>query len=559
MIILLLSATLSGCVQDTFSRTEDPIENEQEEKTDEDEEEERLSEEEERREAEERRLEERRLREEALKEELGEFFVPLPPDEQRDNPAVKAKGIYVTGNMAGLERRFGELMEMVEATELNTMVIDVKNDHGLMTYRSEIEIVQNIGANKSVPVKDIDALMEKLRERDIYPIARVVVFRDPHLPEQRPQWAIQKKNGGGPWRDNKRYAWVNPYEKNVWDYNIAIAKEAALKGFREIQFDYVRFPENARRVDQEANYPGSDGIEKDEAIESFLVYAREQLSEYNVHISADVFGVIATSWGDTDSIGQNWEMVSPQVEIISPMIYPSHYGSGYFGFSVPDANPAGTIHRALEDAITRNATLENPPAIRPWLQSFTATWVRGYIPYGPREVRAQIDAAMALGIDEYLIWNANNRYNADSFLTAAEATKREVEKAAEREAKGKDMLGRTPEQALESFMDAFIRRNWRQAFAWHSTGFSLDYQSYRPWFDNLSARLREYNTVSQTKDGADTVFILEMELTRNTQTIELTGSFRVAMENGVWRIRPAVNFLDEMTKIDVEPETETPG
>jgi hypothetical protein len=548
VIVLLLSFILTGCIQDTFSREEPPPLSGEPDDGDPG-----LSAEEERRLAEEQKLEERRLLEESRREKLGEFYVPLPTGEQKENPPVKAKGIYVTGNSAGLENRFSGLLELLETTELNAMVIDVKNDHGLMSYKSEIEIVEKIGANKNAPVKDIDALMETLRERDVYPIARIVVFRDPYLPEQRPEWAIQRKDGGGSWRDMKRYAWVNPYEKNVWDYNIAIAKEAALKGFREIQFDYVRFPENAHRVDREARFPGSDDMKKDEAIQQFLTYARAELADYNVHISADVFGVIATSWGDSDSIGQTWEKVSPLVEVICPMIYPSHYGPGYFGFSVPDANPSGTIYRALEDAITRNAALENPAVIRPWLQSFTATWIKGYIPYGPREVRAQIDAARSLGVDEYLIWNASNRYFASSFLPAEDARRREDAKAAEKESKGLDVLGRTPEQALEAFMEAFRRKNWRQAFAWHSTGFTLNELTYRPWFEGLNGSLRSYKNVLETKSAGESVFTVNVEIVHGKDTVTLEGQlFQVIKENSVWRVKPSAAFMDELAKSDAQ-------
>ena len=186
------------------------------------------------------------------------------------------------------------MIELVETTELNAMVIDVKNDHGLMTYPSQIEIVEQAKANRNTPVKNMEEVIADLNNRGIYTIARIVVFKDPNLPEQMPEWALQKKTGGV-WRDKNGTAWVNPYEKKVWDYNIAIAKEAALMGFREIQFDYIRFPENAKRVDLEVNY-GENVVAKDEIIEDFLKYAREQLKDYNVHLAADVFGVIATSW-----------------------------------------------------------------------------------------------------------------------------------------------------------------------------------------------------------------------------------------------------------------------
>jgi hypothetical protein len=549
LLVLFLTLFISGCVQETFSEVEKPppVEEISEEDLEKEREAQRQQEEEERILAEERKREERRLREEERKEELGVFYVPLPPEDMADNNAVKAKGIYVTSHTVGRPDRFNALMDLIRDTELNSMVIDVKNDHGVMSYRSDIQIVQELNANTSLPIKDIDAVMLQLKERDIYPIARIVVFRDPHLPERRPEWAIQKKTGG-PWRDNKKFAWVNPYEKNVWDYNIAIAKEAALKGFREIQFDYVRFPENAARVDREANYPGSEGIEKDEAIRDFLIYAREQLADYNVFISADVFGVIATSWGDSDKIGQTWEMVSPIVDFICPMIYPSHYGPGYFGFPVPDANPSGTVRRALSDATKRNAPLENPAIIRPWLQSFTATWVKGYIPYGAREVRLQIDAALALGIDEFLIWNAGNRYISDSFYSMQKAEGLELAALQNREEKGKDLLGRTADNALTEFLEAIRTKNWREAHVNHGTDFSMDHHAYKAWVDSWTGRLTAYRIGTPEGD----LYAVNYTITSAGEKYERQDErFQLYRENGIWKVKPSVEFVELLT---MEPE-----
>jgi hypothetical protein len=284
---------------------------------------------------------------------LGSFYVPLPK-APRDNPPVRARGIYLTGHSVGLTSRYESLLELVESTELNALVIDVKDDHGLMSYPSGISIVAEVGADRKVPVRDMAAVLADLKERDIYTIGRVVIFKDPYLAEKKPEWAIQRQDGGGIWRE-KGVAWVDPYEKNLWDYNIAIAREAALLGFREIQLDYVRFPENAARLDREAYYPAQDHRGKDELIRDFIIYASQELEPYNVYISADVFGVIATSWGDSDRIGQTWEMISPYVDYICPMVYPSHYGPGYFGFAVPDARPGETVDRALRDSLRRNA------------------------------------------------------------------------------------------------------------------------------------------------------------------------------------------------------------
>lgn len=219
---------------------------------------------------------------------------------------------------------------------------------------------------------------------------------------------------GGIWADNKGVVWIDPYRKEVWDYNIALAKEAAKKGFKEIQFDYVRFPDNGKKVDQEVAFYQQNGKPKQQVIADFLAYAKKELAPYNVYISADIFGLVP-SVSDDMGIGQKWELVSPQVDYISPMMYPSHYANGTFGLAVPDARPYETIYHGLQDAQKKDAVLRNnkqqPAIIRPWYQDFTARWVKGHIPYGPPEVLAQIKAGRDLGVDEYLIWDAGNTYS----------------------------------------------------------------------------------------------------------------------------------------------------
>ncbi len=553
-IILSFAVVLSfsGCTQNFFflidneagTQTKDETQNVDENEGVDPEEQKRLEEE---------ILEEWLHKNEELKEKLGSFYVPLPTLEQAqvDNPPVKARGLYLTGNTVGLDR-FNDILDLVASTELNSVVIDVKNDHGLMTYQSEIEIVQEVGANKSVPIKNIEEVIAKLNEKDIYPIARIVVFKDPHLAEQRPDWAIQS-NKGGIWRDNKGVAWINPYKKEVWDYNIAIAKEAALVGFREIQFDYVRFPENAARVDKEAYYPDENGIEKDDNIKMFLEYAREQLADYNVHLAADTFGVIATSWGDADRIGQNWEKIAPNVDYNCPMIYPSHYGPGYFGYSVPDAHPAGTVRRALIDAINRNAPIENPSIIRPWLQSFTASWIKGYIPYGANEVRAQIEAALELGIDEYLIWNPTNRYPADAFLPEEKARKLREEFESSREAKGHDVLGRTRDNALDAYMDAIKKRSWREVYTLQGTDFTMDHNDFRQWLDSWTGGLVAYEVGDKTISDDKTIFEINFTIRINDQEHEYNGEkFEVYKENKIWKVKPSQKFIEMLTYLPPE-------
>jgi len=329
----------------------------------------------------------------------------------------EVKGLYITGYTAG-NSRLNHLIDLLNKTELNTLVIDIKEDGGYVTYPSDLKQVDEVGSNRKVFIKDLDLLLEKAKENNIYTIARIVTFKDPFLAGAKPEIAIQKKNGEV-WRDNKNILWVDPYQKEVWDYNIAIAKEVAEKGFKEIQFDYVRFPANGKKVDEEVTYANQNDFSKAENIAEFLTYARKQMDGYPVYVSADVFG-LTTSVVDDMGIGQQWELITTAVDYISPMMYPSHYGSMSYGLEVPDANPYETIKSGLEDAINKNIKEKTQgkvvATIRPWYQDFTATWVKGHISYGPKQIQEQIKAGKDLGIDQYLFWDSGNSYSEEAWL-----------------------------------------------------------------------------------------------------------------------------------------------
>ena len=330
---------------------------------------------------------------------------------------VKVRGIYVTGPIAG-HAMMKDLIELVDETELNAMVIDVKNDDGNITYNMDLERARELGACiRYIP--DMGELMEDLKEHDIYTIARIVCFKDPYLARD-PEVAL-KKLDGTPVTDANGLAFVNPYRKEVWEYLVDVAEKAAEQGFDEIQFDYVRFPvgEDAEAVDYGvdiAEYP------REQAITDFLQYAVDRLHEKDIVLGADVFGTIIESETDIDRVGQNYETLGGVLDVLSPMVYPSHYGPGVFGLEVPDAHPYETVFSALQGSARK---LESVPAgqravVRPWLQAFTASWVAGYIPYEGQEIRAQIQAVYDAGYDEWILWNATNRYSADGLnLTEA--------------------------------------------------------------------------------------------------------------------------------------------
>ena len=289
-------------------------------------------------------------------------------------------------------------------------------------------------------------------------------------------------------------------------------------------------------MDREAIYPGQGERQKDDAIMEFIKYAQEELKEYGVVISADVFGVIATSWGDSDMIGQSWEKVSPYVHVISPMVYPSHYGPGYFGLPVPDAQPYQVIKRSMTDAILRNAAIENPAAIRPWIQDFTAAWIPGYIRYGPEEVKAQIRAAKELGINQYLLWNAGNRYSERGFYSLEEGQKVLEQFEAKKEENKLDVLGRTKEWAAKEVLNQWTRRNYRNLYPLVAADFRFTLEDLREIMPDYQLKSSRYKDIIENEEG----YYLKLDY-----TMEVKGSsfdavdalWPVYMENGIWKVR----------------------
>ncbi|MGB3366339.1 MAG: putative glycoside hydrolase [Acidaminobacteraceae bacterium] len=332
--------------------------------------------------------------------------------EYESNPRVEVKGVYITETSTG-NSKLTEMIDLANNSEINAFVIDVKDDNGNILFYSEAAAKHNPSGNKRIIIKDMPALMKKLKDNNIYAIARIVTFKSPRYANEYPNRAITYSSTDKVYVGNGM-SWASAYDRKLWEYNIDVAKEAAELGFNEIQFDYVRFPASGGgKLDRSLNYKNDLDETKTEAIQKFLKYANDELRPYEVYISADVFGWAASALDDV-GIGQQWEGISNVVDYISPMIYPSHYGPGNYGLSIPDAFPYETVYRTTEDAIERNKNLMTPSTIRPWIQDFTAPWVKGHIRYGAKEVKLQIDALKDIGINEYILWNAGNRYSTDA-------------------------------------------------------------------------------------------------------------------------------------------------
>jgi hypothetical protein len=339
----------------------------------------------------------------------------LPPPEVPEVHPIfprpeHIRGVYLNAWAAGAPSRRANLLGLAARTEINTFVIDIKDVSGYVSHSTAVPLAREIGATDEILIRDLVGLLDQLKAEGVYPIARIVVTKDPILAAARPELAVRDLNDSI-WTDRKGAAWLNPFNREVWEYHVALAKEAAQLGFPEIQWDYVRFPDAPDSLMARAVFSGDEGRSRSEAIREFLTYAREELSSEPVQITADVFGVTATFTRDV-GIGQLWEQFIDVVDVALPMVYPSHYWEGSFGFDHPNGHPYEVVRHALSDALSRSEGVVGAGATRPWLQDFTL----GQPIYGAPEVRAQIQAAYDVGIQEWILWNPSSRYTEAALL-----------------------------------------------------------------------------------------------------------------------------------------------
>jgi hypothetical protein len=295
-------------------------------------------------------------------------------------------------------------LNLIQETELNALVIDVKGDKGMIPYPSSIPLAREVGAQKLIIIKDMKGMIQSLKDSGIYTIARIVTFKDPLLSIKRPEWAV-KNSAGEIWYDREKLTWVDPFVKEAWEYYIQVAIEAAQCGFDEIQFDYVRFPDSMKVRFSQPNTPEN----RVRAITGFLMEAKNRLAPYNVFLAADIFGYVHWNYNDTD-IGQKLENLSPHLDYLSPMLYPSGFQFGIPGYRNPVANPHEIVYLTLKKAQERTQL----PSVRfrPWLQAF-----RDYAfdrrHFTAKEIKEQITAVEKFGSNGWMLWNPRNVYNGE--------------------------------------------------------------------------------------------------------------------------------------------------
>jgi hypothetical protein len=342
---------------------------------------------------------------------LGEIE-KITPEEKKFTPSYvstpeSVKGIYMTSWVASRRDLRANLVRMIDETELNTVVIDIKDYTGKLTFPISNPELKKYGSEE-IRAEDLVEFIETLHKKGIYTVARIAVFQDQYFVKYRPDLAVKNLNKTAVWKDRKSISWIDPGSKEYWDYIVLIAEEGHKIGFDEINFDYIRFPSDGNM--QDISYPFSSTTNKTVVMEDFFKYVDEKLAVYpELKTSADLFGMVTNATGDM-GIGQILEKALPHFDYIMPMVYPSHYPPSFQGYKNPAAFPYEIVHFAMKSAVDRSELLASTTSktlgeLRPWLQDFDLG-----ADYGSAEVRTQIKATYDVGLDSWILWSASNKY-----------------------------------------------------------------------------------------------------------------------------------------------------
>ena len=370
---------------------------------------------------------------------------PEPPPPAHIPAPEPLKAIYMTSWVSGTRDWRNELVRLIEETEINAVVIDIKDYTGHISFAVSDPVLQEIGAEE-VRIDDLREFLALLHEKQIYAIARIAVFQDPYFVAKRPDLAVKRASDKSVvWKDRKGIPWIDPGSTEMWDYAVALGKEAYAAGFDELNYDYIRFPSDGDMSD--IHYPFSDervrndpDTGKARMLRDFFGYLYDHLKESGAALSVDLFGMTTTNSDDL-GIGQMLEYALPYFDYVAPMVYPSHYPNGFIGLASPAAHPYEVIKHSMDAAVARaqalnpailyckhkngawrEVTIENathcsdgsaplrgasttPMKLRPWLQDFDLGAT-----YDAAMVRAQMKATYDAGLTSWMLWDPANRY-----------------------------------------------------------------------------------------------------------------------------------------------------
>lgn len=528
------------------------------------------------------KTEDRAKVEEDRKEKYGKFYVPLPAQDPKIE-AKTIKSLYLNHNNIGLGfeeeniKKYEEYVKYVlgeaesypdgaedvnvlekmlalcNATEANAIVVDIKTDDGILTWQSDIEIVNELDTDAGSDIFNYEKLISYMKDHDIRPIARIVTFKDTFLAQASPEHTM-KDDKGDPFVDGSGASWVDQTDEFVWSYVLSIAKETALRGFEEIHFDYIRYPEATSEHAQLDD--NGQPVNRDDVISNFLEYAREELDPYGVQVASAVFGIITSTWEDEpEDIGQTWIKITDNVDAISPMIYPSHYSTGWYGFEVPDYEPYGVFHQAMEDAYEKNSSVKNPGTIRPWIQGFTADYMDDFAEYDGKMIADQVKASYEYGIEGYLIWNALNEYDPEIFkYTQSFEPKAEIKfedfpeysyhdilaEESDQVYPVVDILDRSPYDLARMYLDSHSNDNSGRIYLITSKESRVD--GFDKFFEKEYKQMDfdHYEIIDVVKEDKSFIFTIGLSKDEQTKNIEL----EIILEDQMFKVKS----LDELSK-----------
>lgn len=366
----------------------------------------------------------------------GEFFasaegdlLEVPPVAHLPTPEP-LKALYMTSCVAATPSWRTSLKELIERTELNAVVIDIKD------YTGRVSFVNNFpktADQKGCVVEDFKEFIAELHASGIYVIGRISVFQDVSYTQLFPEYAVKSLSTGGVWKDHKGLSFVDVGAKPYWDYILEISNQAYELGFDELNYDYIRYPSDGNMKDASYTWGNASSVStistsseqasspqatRPEMLESFFSYLHQNLKDTGVKTSADLFGMTTTVESDM-GIGQVLEKALPYFDYVAPMVYPSHYPKGWNGFVNPAEYPYDVIKIAMQRGFEREMALNianglatsTPSKLRPWLQDFNLGAT-----YGPDKVRAQMQATYDVGLTSWMLWSAANRYTETALL-----------------------------------------------------------------------------------------------------------------------------------------------
>ena len=336
----------------------------------------------------------------------------------RTRKPIKAKGIYLPSYVAGKAEKFDQIFECLKDSELNCIVVDIKDELGRITIDNNSQLVKELKTTE-IQIKNIKDFIERCHNEDIYVVARIASFLDNFATRQNKEMALVRRDGKL-YKDNMGYYWLNPYVEKTREYIKQIAISAAETGFDEIQLDYFRFSTDRAIRNVDFNDEMTGGKTKIDVLTSLAQDIYLEMIKRNVYFSLDVFGSIINSYKDQYNIGQDYSELIKYCDYICPMVYPSHYANTTFGIDLPDAEPYKTVLSAMQTSNTVINSAKDYGShygdVRPWLQAFTADWVAGHIVYGKEEYEAQIKAVHEAGYNEFLLWQGGGVYRWDELL-----------------------------------------------------------------------------------------------------------------------------------------------